>query len=134
MRPLHETLAAWALSLLLYPPLLALATGMDMSGRRLLEGMLGVGVILLLPSLLAAWAGGFAMRPLRRIRPAWALPPACAAAFAAALGLLGLGLPAGWGGAALFMAGYGATLGLVWGGLAAISRSTTSIAGSRPAK
>jgi hypothetical protein len=113
---------AWALSMAIYAAIIAgwsAAKGEATGGlgKGVVEGFLGLGILLAIPTFLfavvIAWP---TMSWLASLRPSWILPPAAAAAFALLMWLLAsLMLPDGWRGAGHALVGYAAVLGLVWG-------------------
>lgn len=113
-------LGAWALSTIVYT-IAVLFVGRAKGSRNsgFGEAFRGIFILLAIPGFLSALIVGWpAISLLAGIVPNWLLPLAAGALFAfAMLVLSALMLPAGWRGAAHALTGFGAVLGLVWGGL-----------------
>lgn len=117
-----KLLIAWVLSMAVYAAIIQawFATqGKATSGlgRGVVEGFMGLGILLAIPTFLFALVVGWpTLSFLANLRPALLVPLAAAAVLAALMCVLAkLMLPAGWGGAAHALVGYAAVLGLVWG-------------------
>lgn len=115
---------AWLLSMLAFPiatVLVGRLMGHSDSGVR--EAILGLGILLLLPSILFALVMGWPiMSALDGLRPPALLPPIAAAALALVMFVVGTALmPDNWRGATYTLTAYGATLGLVWGSILAVT-------------
>lgn len=113
-----KLLIGWALSMAIYAAVIEAwyaAKGEATSGFA--EGLLGLGILLAIPSFLFALIVGWpTMSWLASLRPAWVTPFIAAAVFALLMwALAALMLPAGWRGAGHALVGYAAVLGLVWG-------------------
>lgn len=117
-----KLLIAWALSIAIYAAIIQgwyTAKGEATSdfAKGIVEGFMGLGILLAIPSLLFALIVGWpTMSGLASLRPAWLLPLVAAAVLALLMWMLAtLMLPDGWRGAGHALAGYAAVLGLVWG-------------------
>ena len=113
-----KLLIGWALSLAIYAAVIQAwyaAKGEATSG--FVEALLGLGILLAVPSFLFALIVGWpTMSWLAGLRPAWVAPPVAAAVLALLMWVLAtILLPAGWRGAGHALVGYAAVLGLVWG-------------------
>jgi hypothetical protein len=111
-------LISWAIAMLVYAAAFQFwyfARGKVTSG--FVEGLLGLSVLLAIPTFLfALFVGWPVMSLLAGLRPAWILPPVAGAALAVLMGLLaGLILPASVRGVGHSLAIYAGVLGLVWG-------------------
>lgn len=115
-------LVAWALSMAIYAAIIQTwhaakgqAPGSFASG--MLEGFIGLGILLAIPTLLFAFIVGWpVMSWLAQMRPAWLMPLLAAALLALVMWVLAaIILPGGWHGAEQALVDYAAVLGLVWG-------------------
>lgn len=114
-------LVAWALSMAIYSALIHAwfaAKGKATSGfvQGTVEGFMGLGILLAIPSFLFALVIGWpTMSWLANLRPALLLPLVAPAVLGAVMWVLAtLMLPDGWRGAAHALVGYAAVLGFVW--------------------
>ena len=120
-RLLFQLGIAWPVSLVLLAVLGVFwgrMTGHADSGLR--EAILGLGVILLVPSLLFALLVGAPFMSLlaKQNLPGLLIPFAAAAGLALVMWLLSSALlPQGWKGAGAALVAYSGMLGLLWGGL-----------------
>lgn len=116
--------AAWALSMVAFP-LAAVFIGRAMghadSGLR--EAILSLGILLWLPSILFALLIGWpVMSAVAGLRPQWLLPLIAGAVLSLVMFVLSAAMmPDNWRGATYALAGYGATLGLIWGSILALT-------------
>jgi fructose-specific phosphotransferase system IIC component len=115
-------MVAWALSMAVYSALIHAwfaAKGKATSGfvQGTVEGFLGLGILLAIPSFLFALVIGWpTMSWLAHLRPALLIPLVAATVLGAVMWVLAtLMLPDGWRGAAHALVGYAAVLGIVWG-------------------
>ena len=122
-----KLLIGWALSLVIYAVVIQawyVASGRTNSGFA--EGLLGLGILLAIPSLVFTLiVGRPTMTWLASLHPAWLAPLVAAAVFALCMWVLAtLMVPDGWHGAALALVGHAAVLGLVLGCLNLASAPT----------
>jgi hypothetical protein len=113
-----KLLIGWALSMAIYAAIThAWYAAKAQATSGFAEGLLGLGILLAIPSFIFALIVGWpTMAWLASLRPAWLVPFAAAAALALIMWLLTtLMLPAGWRGAGHALVGYAAVLGLVLG-------------------
>lgn len=113
-----KLLMAWALSFVLYAAAIhAVSRGRAGARSGFVHGLLGLGILLALPTFLFALLVGWpAMWLLSGLHPAWLAPLIAAPSFAAIMWVLATrALPDGWRGAAHALVFYAAMLGLVWG-------------------
>lgn len=113
-----KVLLAWAISMPIFVIVIhswRLVNAQENSG--FLETLLGVGVLLLIPSLLFAIIVGWpAAHSLSGLRPAWLSPPVTGALLAFLMWVsTRLLLPNGWVGVEYTLVAYAASLGLVIG-------------------
>ena len=113
-----KLLIGWSLSMAIYTVIVMAwhsAKGQARSG--FIEALLGLGILLAIPSFLFALIVGWPiMSWLAGLRPVWLVPPVAGAVFALLTWVLtAFMLPEGWRGAGDVLVGYAAVLGLVWG-------------------
>lgn len=123
-----KLILAWALSMPVFVGLVFL--GRLVSGQAngsFIEALLGLGVLLLVPSLLFALIVGWpTMALLTEMRPAWIIPLAAGAALAMLMWLLTLiFLRNGWAGFEITLAAYAAVLGVIMGAVVTLSARGT---------
>jgi len=114
--------SAWLLSMALYAAIIQgwhAAKGQPTSGfgSHILEIIMGLGVLLAIPTFLFALVVGWpTMAWLAQLRTGWLLPLVASAIFALVMWVLTkIMLPNGWVGVEQTLIGYAAVLGLVWG-------------------
>lgn len=113
-----KLIIGWALSLVIYAAIIqAWYAAIGRSNSGFVEALLGLGILLAIPSLLfaliVAWP---TMTWLASLRPTWVAPLVAAALFALLMWVLAtLMLPDGWRGAGLALVGHSVVLGLVLG-------------------
>ena len=128
-RLLSQLIIAWPASLAVFAVLSVFwsrMTGHSDSGLG--EADLGLGVILLIPSLLFALMVGapFMSVLAKQNVPGLLIPFAAAAGLALVMWLLSIALlPQGWAGAGAALVAYAAVLGLLWGGLHLLTGART---------
>lgn len=117
-----KLLISWALSMAIYAAIIQAwqaAQGRATSGlvKGAVEGFIGLGVLLAIPSFVFALIVGWPiLSRLDSLRPAGLVPLVASAVLALLMWILTtLLLPAGWRGAGHALVGYAAVLGLVWG-------------------
>lgn len=115
-------LIAWALSMALYAAIIQawyVVQGRETAAfvKGALEGFIGLGVLLAIPTFLFALVVGWPiLSRLDTLRPAWLVPLVAAGVLALLMWILAmLMLPAGWRGTGYALVGYAAVLGVVWG-------------------
>jgi len=121
-----KLLIGWALSMVICATLAlgqSAVRGKPTSG--FLEALLGLGVLLAIPSFLFALIAGWpTMSWLASQRLGWLLPIVAAAVLASIMWVLTkLLLPSGWHGVEHTLVAYAAVLGLVWGCLNLVTAS-----------
>ena len=113
-----KLLIGWVLSMVIYAALVQVwyaAKGEANNG--FVEALLGLGVLLAIPSFLFALIIGWpTMTWLASLPAAWLVPFVAGAVFALLVWVLTMiMLPDGWRGAAHALVGHATVLGLVWG-------------------
>lgn len=124
MVQLVKVLAAWALTLLIYATIAtALSRQRSWRASDLREGLLGIGLVVGLPTLVFALSVVWPIAALlRAVGQPWVFVLGAAALFGAAMRLLtAMVMPTDWKGASQAVVAFAALLGLVWGAIGVIT-------------